>query len=171
MEIPSPARAAPFLDMLDAHKGIVYKVARAYCRDAEDRKDLIQEICLQLWLAFGRYDPQYKLSTWIYRIALNVAISAYRKDRRRAGLHPPLPGDILLLQVPDTQDPPHPELERLHAFIQTLPALDRAALLLSFDGHAQQEIADILGLTATHVSTKLHRIRQQLKQSLNPSPR
>jgi RNA polymerase sigma-70 factor (ECF subfamily) len=171
MEIPMPSRAAPFLDMLDAHKGIVYKVARAYCRDAEDRKDLIQEICLQLWLAFGRYDPQYKLSTWIYRIALNVAISAYRKDRRRAALHPPLPGDILLLQLPDVQDPPHPELERLHAFIQSLPSLDRAVMLLSLDGHPQQDIAEVLGLTPSHVATKLHRIRLQLKHSLNPASR
>lgn len=169
MEFPA-ARAAPFLDLLDAHKGIVYKVARAYCQDAEDRKDLIQEICLQLWLAFGRYDPQYKLSTWVYRVALNVAISAYRKGRRRAALHPPLP-DGLLLELPDTQDPPHPELERLHALIQSLRELDRAVLLLSLDGHPQQEIADVLGISPTHVSTKLARIRQHLRLQFTSTTR
>ena len=169
MEHPPSARAAPFLDLLDAHKGIVYKVARAYCKDAEDRKDLIQEICLQLWLAFPRYDPQLRASTWVYRVALNVAISAYRRERRRDALHPPLPEGLLLHQVPDVQEPPHPALDRLHAFIQGLKALDRALILLSLDGHAQQDIADILGLTPTNVSTKVARIKQQLRLHFTPA--
>ncbi len=69
-----------FLSVVETHKGILYKVANAYCKDAFDRQDLIQEILVQLWKSFERYDSQYKHSTWIYRIALNVAISFYRKD-------------------------------------------------------------------------------------------
>ena len=69
-----------FLKVIDANKGIIYKVANSYCRDEENHKDLIQEIILQLWLSFPKYDPSFKLSTWMYRIALNVSISFYRKE-------------------------------------------------------------------------------------------
>src|SRR5437870_5897215 len=73
-----------FSALIEEHKGIIYKIANSYCRNAEDRKDLIQEIIVHLWKAHGRYDDHFKLSTWIYRIALNVAISAYRREKRRS---------------------------------------------------------------------------------------
>ena len=70
-----------FSALVEEHKGIIYKIANSYCRNAEDRKDLIQEIVVHLWKSHGRYDDRFKLSTWIYRIALNVAISAYRREK------------------------------------------------------------------------------------------
>ena len=72
-----------FLQLIEEHKGIIYKVSRAYGKNDGDREDLFQEIVIQLWSAFGHYNDQYKLSTWMYRVALNVAISFYRKQRRR----------------------------------------------------------------------------------------
>lgn len=73
-----------FSALVEEHKGIIYKIANSYCRNAEDRKDLVQEIVVHLWKSHGRYDERFKLSTWIYRIALNVAISAYRREKKRA---------------------------------------------------------------------------------------
>ena len=66
---------ADFIEMIEKQKGIIYKIANAYSRSSEDQEDLVQEIILQLWSSFGNYDPQYKISTWIYRIALNVSIT------------------------------------------------------------------------------------------------
>src|ERR1700694_4050965 len=72
-----------FLMLLEEHKRMLYKLASAYCADAEDRRDLVQEIVIQLWRSFSRYDEQLKFSTWMYRIGMNVAISFLRREGRR----------------------------------------------------------------------------------------
>ena len=72
-----------FLYVIESNKGIIYKIAKSYCKDTEDRNDLVQEIILKLWLAFDTYNNEFKYSTWIYRIALNTAISNYRKEKVR----------------------------------------------------------------------------------------
>lgn len=84
-----------FLGVIQTHKGILYKIANAYCHDAEDRKDLVQEIIIQLWKSFDNYSDEFKYSTWIYRIALNVAISFYRKENRRKQVDSPLSDGVL----------------------------------------------------------------------------
>ena len=157
------ARRDAFLEMADTHKGILYKIARLYEKDEDDRKDLLQEMLLQLWLSFDKYDGSTRLSTWIYRIALNVAISAYRKQARRREVREPVP-ETTIGADPETDE----LLDRLKAYIQELRELDRALLILSLDGNSHIEIADILGITPTNVSTRLSRVRQQLRQKFNP---
>lgn len=71
-----------FLEAINANCGIIRKVANSYCSDANERDDLIQEITIQIWRSWNKFDSKYKMSTWIYRIALNVAISFYRKSKR-----------------------------------------------------------------------------------------
>ncbi len=110
--------AQTFLSVIESNKGIIYKVANSYCWDKENRKDLIQEIIVQLWLSFEKYDKNYKLSTWMYRIALNVSISFYRKENRRYDISQPLPDAILYLQ--DETGEPNTDVEKLHAFIREL---------------------------------------------------
>ena len=87
-----PDKSAQFLSVIQTNKGIIYKVANSYCKNAEDRKDLIQEIIIQLWLSFHKYDEQFALT---YRIALNVCISFYRKENRRSEINQPLPEGII----------------------------------------------------------------------------
>ncbi|MEL6943583.1 MAG: RNA polymerase sigma factor, partial [Bacteroidota bacterium] len=70
-----------FLDIIEDHKRILYKIAQTYCKEQQDREDLIQEMILQLWLSFDKYNDQFKFSTWMYRVALNTAISFYRKTK------------------------------------------------------------------------------------------
>src|SRR5689334_10268431 len=109
-----------FVQVIERHKGILYKVVRSYCRDEEERKDLLQEIVYQMWKSFERYDPQYAYSTWIYRIALNVAISSYRKSSIRKNHKHPITESIL--EFPDEVLDPEKEqqVSLLYQFIQEL---------------------------------------------------
>ncbi|MFD1140945.1 RNA polymerase sigma factor [Larkinella insperata] len=159
-----PPDAVKFLTIIEVHKGIIYKVANAYCRDKECRKDLIQEITLQLWLAFPTYTNQFRLTTWLYRIALNVSISFYRKQTSRHKLNQPLTTEILSLTQADDDVDTEADLSLLHGFIRQLKELDRAVMLLYLEERSQQEIAEILGITPTNVSTKVARIKDQLRQ-------
>ncbi|OJV12588.1 MAG: RNA polymerase subunit sigma-70 [Dyadobacter sp. 50-39] len=155
--------ANQFLNVVDAHKGIIYKVANAYCRDGESRKDLIQEITLQLWLAFPKYDQQFKLTTWMYRIALNVSISFFRKQITRQKISHPLTEEILTMMT-DEQSDVDSDFILLHKLIRQLKEFDRALMLLYLEGRSHSEIADILGITASNVSTKVGRIKGQLRE-------
>jgi RNA polymerase sigma factor (sigma-70 family) len=154
----------PFLSLIEAHKGILYKVSHAYCRDPEDRKDLIQEITLQLWKSFTKYDNRFQHSTWIYRIALNVAISFYRKESTRKKISNPIPENIVQ-NIAQTDNPEtETGIQLLHQFIAELKELDKALMLLYLEGKSYQEIADIIGITETNTATKISRIKTNLKQ-------
>ncbi|MEO5581255.1 MAG: sigma factor [Saprospiraceae bacterium] len=83
-------KAESFLSMIESNKGIIYKVANSYCSNDENKKDLIQEIIIQLWLSWDKSDSTFKVSTWMYRIALNVSISFFRKEHRRNEISHPL---------------------------------------------------------------------------------
>ena len=152
-----------YLDLLEQHKGIIYKVTQAYTRELRDREDLQQEIAFQLWRAWPQYSPRFKVSTWVYRIALNVAISFVRKSARRPKSLAAEDAKLLTLQSTDHQEAEEQHLW-LHRFIDELNHLDKAVILLYLDDWPQQDIADTLGLSLTNVSTKINRIKNQLKQ-------
>jgi RNA polymerase sigma factor (sigma-70 family) len=160
-----PAKHTRFVALVGEHSGVLYKVANAYCRSRDDRGDLIQEIVVQLWRAFPRYDERQRFSTWMYRVAMNVAISFYRKEWRRQRDLVPLDEPALDVAAADGVFGAAPdELRRLNERLQTLGELDRALVLLYLDGHAHAEIAELMGLTATNVSTRLGRIKKKLQQ-------
>ncbi|HEX4964337.1 MAG TPA: sigma-70 family RNA polymerase sigma factor [Thermoanaerobaculia bacterium] len=161
-------RQERFLSLLDEHRKILYKVASSYCRNEADRQDLVQEIVVQLWRSFGRYDERLRFSTWTYRIALNVAISFYRSETRRTRHTVPAEGSILEVAA----DAPAPgeaddSLELLHGFIAQLDELDRALILLYLDGNRYDTIAEILGISETNVGTKISRIKQRLRRDFS----
>ena len=150
-----------FLALLDQHRKIVHKVASSYGRGATDRDDLAQEIITQLWRSFPRYDERFRFSTWMYRIALNVAISAYRSDRVRTRHH--VEADDAVLQVAAPADAPDERLRELHALIQGLNEMDRALAILYLDGHRHDEIGEVLGISESNVGTRLNRIKTRLR--------
>ncbi len=153
-----------FLEVVEAHKGIIYKIAQSYCHNNHDKEDLVQEITVQLWKSFGNYNQQFKYSTWIYRIALNVAISFYRRETKRRPLAQPLPETIFNREDTEHATAQEQQLVLLQQFIAELKELDRALVLLYLDGKSHRETAEIIGISETNVATKLGRIKEKLKQ-------
>ena len=163
------ALQARFEALLADHKGIVFKVAGMYRRDADERRDLAQEICAQLWRAFPGYDVGRRFSTWMYRVALNVAIAHHRRDRLRDRHFFSL-DDRAMAAIPEsTSREPDDRIRELYRVIDRLHDLDRALILLYFEGHTNRESAEVLGITETNVATKLSRLRQRLRQELADS--
>ncbi|MBL8725281.1 MAG: RNA polymerase sigma factor [Planctomycetes bacterium] len=158
--------ADAFLRHCEEHRGIPARVAFAWCRSASDRQDLEQEILLHAWRAFSRFDGHGRYSTWLYRIALNVAISWRRREQvRRRHVVPDLPPEPVDRRAEHAAE--QRELaEPLRAAIDALDDASRALLLLHLDGHEHGEIAAILGISTSNVGTRLHRLKELLKQQL-----
>lgn len=155
--------------LLREHRQIVFKVAGMYARNPCDRDDLAQDITAQLWRSFGAFDEhRAKFSTWMYRVALNVAISYGRAARRRAERVEPL-DEARLDTLASAGDRQQAALEKdesiaaLRAFVARLDPLNRALVLLYLEDRSYAEIADVLGISETNVATKLNRIKQKLR--------
>jgi|GEM_PF-27949 len=155
-----------FTSVLDSHKGIIYKIAKAYSADEEDHKDLMQEIIVQIWNSFERYNNQYKYSTWIYRIALNVAITVYRKNSLRRSKSIPLTDNATNFSDEETNEKEQ-DIQLLYKVIHGLSNLDRALMLLHLEQKNYSEIAEIMELTETNVATKLSRIKKVIKNKFS----
>ncbi len=156
-----------FTNLIEANKGILFKVCNNYCKDPSKRDDLAQEILIQLWKSLGNWDAKFPFSTWMYRVALNVAISHYRKEKNQLA---PVSLDEQDIQVAGDNDNWNEKEEKLHQLqllINQLKALDKALMLLYLDGKSYQEIGLILGITETNVATKISRIKDKLKQSFS----
>ncbi len=156
-------KSISFEQTIERHKGLLYKVVNIYCRNEWDKNDLLQEITIQLWKSFDKYDDEYKLSTWIYRIALNVAISFYRKNSAPKNQTISIEENETAIEPPETSEK-EARLLLLEKFIGELKELDKALMVLYLDGENYQEIAEILGISTTNVSTKVARIKDKLKE-------
>lgn len=152
--------------LLQQHRGILAKVAGTYAWHPDDRDDLMQEIAAQLWRAWPSYDSSRPFATWMYRIALNVAISQVR-SRTRGPSSEPWGEDHHDLADPHAHDHEgRQQVDLLYRFIQAQPPLDRALLLLYLEDHSYREMADVLGLSETNVATKISRLKQRLRDEL-----
>lgn len=154
-----------FLRLLNAHPALLYKVCRLYAPAGDDRQDLFQEIVLQLWRAFPQFRGAARPSTWLYSVALNTAITNFRRAQRRP--RPAALSDALLRQLPDLRDSLADERHaQLYAAIAQLSAVEKALMALYLDDHSYAEIAATLGLSVSHVGVKLLRTRAKLEQLL-----
>ena len=154
-----------FEQLLERHRGIVLKIAHAYCRDTEDRRDLAQEIAAQLWKALPAWDRGRPFSTWMYRVALNVAIS----HARAAGDRQHLPLDEAGAEPSHDADAAREAddgIRALYRCIERLDPLNRALMLLYLDERSQREIGEILGLSETNVATKIGRLKTRIRNEL-----
>jgi RNA polymerase sigma factor (sigma-70 family) len=150
-----------FLSVINDNKGIIYKVANSYCKNSENRNDLVQEIIIQLWKSFDSYNEQYEHSTWMYRIALNVAISFYRKAKK--DIATPITDNIIAVVIEDEPGELEENVQLLYKFINELDELNKALMLLYLDNKTHKEMAEVLGITETNVATKIGRIKEKLK--------
>jgi len=157
------------LKLIADNRRIIFKVCNAYCKNKHDREDLQQEIVYQLLRSYTNYKAEYKFTTWMYRVALNVAISHYRKAKTT---------DTIITfddEPPEIEDKSDGEAETetdkniniLHQFINALKELDKALMILYLEEKSYAEIAEILGITETNVATKISRIKEKLKMQFN----
>jgi RNA polymerase sigma-70 factor (ECF subfamily) len=152
-----------FIVMIEKRKGLIYKIANAYSRSSEDLEDLVQEIILQLWSSFGNYDPKFKITTWIYRIALNVSITHYRKDVVRKKYTIPMTEQFIESSYTE-KDNQADDIRQLKKFIQELDEMNRALMILYLDGNSHQEISNVLNISVSNAGTKISRIKEKLRE-------
>ncbi|MBY0480359.1 MAG: sigma-70 family RNA polymerase sigma factor [Chitinophagaceae bacterium] len=154
-----------FLKLINLNSGIVHKVSRAYCKDPIDRQDLFQEIIFQLWKSYPTFNGQSKFSTWMYQVALNTAITYFRKGKRNLAKGV-LEDYHLNVGVLQEQTIAGDRIEALYTAINTLSAVDKMIILLYLDDKSYEEIALITGLTKSNISVRLVRIKKLLKTKL-----
>ncbi|MFB9863914.1 RNA polymerase sigma factor [Rufibacter immobilis] len=153
-----------FTKVIKENDGLIFKVATLYTNSHQDRKDLYQEIVYQLWKSFGSFNGQAKLSTWMYRVALNTAIYSLKQAKRRIDT---IPFDVEKDQFPEELDKTEEErIKMLHEHIQRLNLLERGIILLYLEGKSYEEIATIIGITTSNVGTRISRIKEKLKSNI-----
>ncbi len=154
---------ALFRRWLNEHAGLIYKVASGFTPTKEDREDLTQEILLQLWRSLPRYQAKAKVSTWIYRVAMNTAFAWRRKERKHAGRLSLVEIEELPAQSRDpslTDD--HEVVQALYTAIRSLPKVEAGLVLMYLDGLSGEEMAVILGISEENVRVRLSRARRTL---------
>lgn len=153
---------AEFIQLINKHQGIIHKVCGMYCHDRDDKKDLFQEVILQLWKSFDSFRGESKVTTWIYRVALNTAISAFRKESKK-----PAQTDILELKIQIPEDTEFQEkneqFQLLYKAIKQLSEIERAIIMLYLDDHPYEDIAQMIGITANNARVRMNRIREKLR--------
>jgi len=145
-----------FLNLIEDNSGIIYKVTRLYASDLNDEKDLRQEVIYQAWRSFSRFDSKSKFSTWLYKVALNTALTHQRKQKRTTDARweeeiQPGEGNARGLLI---------------KLIKDLSAIDKLVIMLHLDGYTNDEVAEISGLRKNHVAVKIYRIKDLLKNKL-----
>lgn len=157
---------ADLMEKIKDNEGIIFKVCNSYCSNKSDHQDLAQEIIYQLLRSYHSFSDQYRFSTWMYRVSLNVAISFYRKNKSKETLN------YDEIKTDHIEEVGHPsELEEnlfiLEKFINELKELDKALMILYLESKSYKEISEILGITETNVATKISRVKDVLKQKFS----
>lgn len=156
-----------FISILKDNQNLIFKICYTYCPNQENRKDLQQEILMQLWNSFQKFDGRVKISTWIYRIALNTAISFYRNDCKHKDKKVTIDASIISLSNFESVTEQDENIVMLYQFIERLNGMDKALILLYLDDNKHKEIADVLGISETNVATKISRIKKSLKEQFS----
>jgi RNA polymerase sigma-70 factor (ECF subfamily) len=153
-----------FIRNIKENEGIIYKITRIYSNNTEDQKDLYQEIVYQLWRSYESFKGKSKISTWIYRIALNTSITHLKKEKRKVEK---VSFEKVLFERMEQMDTVMEErISLLYAHIKNLNIVEKGIILLHLEGKNYDEIASITGFTATNVGTRLGRIKQKLKSKI-----
>lgn len=155
-----------FHQIIEQHKGILFKVAKTYCRNDDDRQDLFQEMMIQVWKSLPKYNDTFAITTWLYRICLNVAISFYRKSATRQNFNVPLVEELTSIREEESNQKQE-QLSLLEKFISVLDDLDKALMLLYLEDKSYAEMSEIMGLSVSNVGTKLGRIKEKLKKKFS----
>jgi len=153
-----------FIGLLNDHRKLIYKVCHSYCQEAANRQDLEQEILFQLWRSIKKFDGRVKLSTWIYKVALNTAITFHRNECKQKDKKSGLDVSVIALEENQEGSEEEEKIALLYQFIGQLNEMDKALMILYLDNTKQKEIAHIIGITESNVATKIARIKKKLKE-------
>jgi RNA polymerase sigma factor (sigma-70 family) len=155
---------ADFIDLIEKNKKLIYKVSHLYCDNNIDKKDLFQDIITNLWVSFPNFQNRSKVSTWIYRVSLNTAITWFRDFSRQSKR---IEYRSLIPNMTEEYDHSFNELyDRLYQAINILGKIDKAVILLHLEDYSYDEIAEVVGISKTNVATKINRIKIRLKSHL-----
>lgn len=151
-----------FLELVEAHKGIIHKISRMYMDTEDDQQDLTQEIIYQLWKSYDSFQHQSRFSTWMYRVALNTALVFFKKEKRKMSVTDTIPEHIAMEEnVTATK-----ELQLTHFYraVQKLERLEKALVFLHLENYSHKEIGENLGISEGNARIKLSRAKDKLKE-------
>ncbi len=153
-----------FISAIKENEALIYKVAAIYTNDSEDRNDLVQEIIYQLWKSFDSFDQRSALSTWMYRVAMNVSIYHLKISRRKVSTIP-ISEEFVELHNSD-EDITEERWKLLREHLSKLNLLEKGIVMLYLEGRSYEEMGQILGISTSNVGTKLSRIKEKLKKQI-----
>lgn len=157
-------REREFVRVVKENEGIIFKITTIYTDNREDQQDLYQDIVYQLWKSFESFRKESKFSTWMYRIALNTALTKLKKNKRKGHV---VPIDQVILRQTELYDTDFEErIKLLYSHIQQLNVLEKGIMLLLLEGKKHEEIAEITGFTKSNVGTRISRIKEKLKSQM-----
>lgn len=152
---------AEFIEIIEDNKKLIYKVSHLYCDNTDDRKDLFQDIIFNLWISYPNFQNKSKISTWIYRVSLNTAITWFRDYTKQSKK---IEYTNLIPHLTNEKDSTIDELyDQLYRAINSLGKIDKAIVFLLLDDYSYEEIGEIVGLTKTNVATKISRIKLKIR--------
>ncbi|UWX53983.1 sigma-70 family RNA polymerase sigma factor [Maribacter litopenaei] len=156
-----------FVTELQDNQNIVHKVCTLYTNDKESHNDLFQEITIQLWKAYPKFRGESKFSTWMYRVALNTAITLYRKSKRRIDTQD-YESIIFKIKADEYDETEEQQLKLMYKAVRQLGDIDKALVFMYLEDKNYTEIAETLGITEVNARVKMNRIKTKLKTILNP---
>lgn len=151
-----------FIQQIEEHQRIIHKVCNVYVPNVNDRDDLFQEILLNAWKGFSNFKGDAKFSTWLYKVALNTAITFYRKEKRQpvvTQLHEEL------WNQKDQHNKPDERLSAMYQAISMLSDIDKAIVMLYLDDYSYNDVGEMMGISPNNVAVKMNRIKTKLKES------
>jgi len=159
------AKEIEFSKLIRKHQGLLYKVASIYTNTRQDQEDLFQEIVYQLWKYFDTFRNESKITTWMYRVGMNTAIT-YLKKSKKKNLNA-IPISDAILAASEILDEVYEErLKQLYHHIQYLNSLEKGLMLLLLEGKSYKEMAEITGLSDSNIGTRISRIKKKLKDNM-----
>lgn len=155
-----------FVKIVSENQGIIHKVCSIYCDSEEDRRDLFQEILAQLWKSYSSFRCESKFSTWMYRVALNTAITSFKKGKRQPDQNN-LSYESIQIAEENYDNETEEQIKLLHKAIGHLTGVEKSIILLYLEDKSYEDIADITGITQNYVRVKMNRIKKKLKKYMN----
>lgn len=151
-----------FLNRIESHKGILYKVSKMYMDNRDDQQDLFQEIVCQLWKSYDTFRNESQFSTWMYRVAINTAIVFLRKEKRKVDKY-----EIASENIKEEESDSHikeSQLDHFYKAVQKLEKIDKAIIFYQLEGFSHKEIGENLGISEGNARVKLNRAKEKIKE-------